>query len=355
MTLKDLSRELGVSPSTISRVLNGCRKNFSIPDELRRRILDYVKESGYQVNPVFQSMKKQVNKQIAILFYSRSSMGTGYTVELMVDRAIRFFEANEYDIHFTFNRSRQPRMKYSLPPWKCAGLLIPDCSDPQQLSIVEASGTPYVCMNGIAGPHGTSVIIDETESMRSILQYFSSLGHRKIAYVTAEKHAPPSPYDIGSLRLNSFRDNMLKMKLDPLIVHVKTVFGSNEFVGANFKRFDGTPDYCYEMSDFTPCLLQSGVTGIVCESRFVMELLYWAGKAGIRIPGNLSIVAYDDLPFLRRTTPPVTSYRVPAEEMGATASKILYEKLHTSPDYRQGETISLTGNLIYRESTAPRR
>jgi DNA-binding LacI/PurR family transcriptional regulator len=72
MTLKDLSRDLGVSSSTISRVLNGCKKNFTIPDELRQRILDHVKECGYQANPVFQSIKKQNNKQIAILFYSRS-------------------------------------------------------------------------------------------------------------------------------------------------------------------------------------------------------------------------------------------------------------------------------------------
>lgn len=53
MTLKDLARELGVAPSTISRVLNGCSRNFTIPEELRKRILDHVENAAIVRIPCF--------------------------------------------------------------------------------------------------------------------------------------------------------------------------------------------------------------------------------------------------------------------------------------------------------------
>ena len=355
MTLKDLARDLGVSTSTISRVLNGCTKNFTIPDELRRRILDHVDACGYQANPVFRSIRKQVNRQIAILFYSRSSLATGYTVEMMVDRAIRFFDEKEYDIHFTFNRLARPNaaLKYTLPPWRCAGLLIPDCHEPEQLSIIENSGIPYVCMNGIAGPNGSTVVTDEVDGMRQIFRHLRGLGHRRIAYVTTPPLHLPNGYNIGHLRLETFRDESRQAGNDALVVLLKTGGDLGIFVGASFEWFDGTPTFCYESSDFTSRLLQNGITAVICDSNFVMELLYWSNKTGVRIPEELSIVAYNDLPFLRRTTPPVTTFRIPAEEMGATASQLLYRKLTGEAGEKQNETVSLTGNLIFRESTGP--
>ncbi len=157
MTLKDLARELGVAPSTISRVLNGCSKNFTIPEELRKRILDHVEKRGYRANPVFQSMKLRKNKHVVVLFYSRTSMSTGFTVEQMVDKATLFLRDQGYEVHYTFCRVMPPLQNYTMPPWKVAGLLIPDVHNPETLAEIEKSGVPYVCMNGIAGPGGDNV------------------------------------------------------------------------------------------------------------------------------------------------------------------------------------------------------
>ena len=66
MTLKEIAAELGVSTSTVSRVLNGCHKNFTVKPELRKRILDRVAERNYRPNPMYQAMRKKENLQIAI-------------------------------------------------------------------------------------------------------------------------------------------------------------------------------------------------------------------------------------------------------------------------------------------------
>ena len=101
MTLKEMGKTLGVSPSTISKVLNNS-PNFSIPQELRERILDHVDRCGYSPNPIFRSMRINDNKQLACFFYSRSSLSTGSTVEISVDAAITHLEGLGYEFYYQF-------------------------------------------------------------------------------------------------------------------------------------------------------------------------------------------------------------------------------------------------------------
>ena len=60
MTQKEIAEKLGVSPSIISRVLNGYTEGFKITDDLRKRILDYVEEVGYRPNMVFSALKNSM-------------------------------------------------------------------------------------------------------------------------------------------------------------------------------------------------------------------------------------------------------------------------------------------------------
>lgn len=352
MTLKDMARDLGVAPSTISRVLNGCSKNFTIPDELRKRILDHVEKCGYRANPVFQSMKLRKNKQMAVLFYSRTSMSTGFTVEQMVDKATLFLRDHGYEVNYTFCRVMPPLQNYTMPPWKVAGLLIPDVHDPATLAEIEKSGVPYVCMNGVAGPGGSSVLVDEREGIREILEYLYSLGHRRIAMVSPF-FEEIYPYCIGGERCKGFLENALRLGIQPVTVRIHfRQFHQDSWLGADFDLHDGSDPFYVEGTGFSDELFRHGVSAVVCYDDFVMELLYKAHKFGIAIPKELSVVAYNDLPFLKRTIPPTSSFRIPAEEMGTLAARILVEKLQGNPDYERGKTHFLKGSLILRESTA---
>lgn len=352
MTLKEMARELGVAPSTISRVLNGCNKNFTIPDELRTRILDHVKKCGYRANPVFQSMKLRKNKQVAILFYSRTSMSTGFTVEQMVDKATIFLREQGYEINYTFCRAIPPLQNYTMPPWKVAGLLIPDAGDPATLVEIERSGIPYVCMNGVAGPGGTSVLVDEQGGIAEILEHLHSLGHRKIAFISRLQKSGRS-YSIAGERICGFLENSRRLGIQPVLVQIHyEPFVLDRMLGADFGFYDGSAPFFVEGPDFTDELFRCGMTAVICLDDYVMELFYQAHRHGVAIPRRLSVVAYNDLPFLKRTIPPTAAFRIPAEEMGTLAAKILFEKLQGTPDYDQGGTHYLKGTLVLRESTA---
>ena len=352
MTLKDLARELGVAPSTISRVLNGCSKNFTIPEELRKRILDHVEKRGYRANPVFQSMKLRKNKHVAVLFYSRTSMSTGFTVEQMVDKATLFLRDQGYEVHYTFCRVMPPLQNYTMPPWKVAGLLIPDVHNPETLAEIEKSGVPYVCMNGIAGPGGTSVLVDERAGICEILEHLHSLGHRRIAMLSP-RYEQTHFYSIARERCEGFLENAHRMGIRPLTVYIHSrLFYQDSLLGADFDLHNGSAPFFIEGPDFTIELFRQNITAVICYDDFIMELFYKAHQCGIEIPGRLSVVAYNDLPFLKRTIPPTSSFRIPAGEMGELAARILVEKLQGNPDEERGKVHLLKGSLIRRESTA---
>lgn len=352
MTLKDMARDLGVAPSTISRVLNGCRKNFTIPDELRNRILDHVEKCGYRANPVFQSMKLRKNKQVAILFYSRTSMSTGFTVEQMVDKATLFLREHGYEINYTFCRVMPPLQNYTMPPWKVAGLLIPDVHDPATLTEIERSGVPYVCMNGVAGPSGTSVLVDERRGIMEILEYLGSFEHRRIAFVSTNV-GECNCYSIANERFCGFLEHARHLGIHPVTVKIQyKKFELDSMEGADFDLHDGSSPFYVAGSDFTEQLFRCGVTAVICLDDYVMELFYKAHHHGVAIPRQLSVIAYNDLPFLKRTIPPTTSFHIPAGELGRLAAEILCEKLQNNPEYRRGETLCLNGDLIIRESVS---
>ena len=184
MTLKEMGKTLGVSPSTISKVLNNS-PNFSIPQELRERILDHVDRCGYSPNPIFRSMRINDNKQLACFFYSRSSLSTGSTVEISVDAAITHLEGLGYEFYYQFC-TRARKSGYPQPNWKVAGILIPDVISPSQLTALEQRGQLYVTLNGVCGPEGTAVQSDETQNMTLALEQLRQLGHRRIAYVSPD-------------------------------------------------------------------------------------------------------------------------------------------------------------------------
>ncbi len=349
MTQKEIAEKLGVSPSIISRVLNGYTEGFKITDDLRKRILDYVEEVGYRPNMVFSALKKQHVNLISILYYSRSSMSVGHTFDVIVDRAIRFFDEHQFETAFSFNCTPSETARYHLPPWKCAGLLIPDANRLEKLSIVEESDIPYVTVNGICGPRGTAVRADEADSMEQIMEHLVSNGHRKIAWIISCNDGQKLS-KITSARESTFLACCQRYGAEPLLIHTMRHLGTDDCAGANFIYPSKGVHFCYESPEFFLPFFKSGCTAAICDDAHIMPLLRWAHIGGYRIPDDLSVICYNDKPLFRHTVPAITTFRIPAEEMGVTASQILLKKICGEPDHKKGETLCLKGNLVHRES-----
>ena len=328
MTLKDIARVLGVSPSTVSRVISGTGNNFTVKPELRRQILDYVKECGYQPNQAYQAMRKKDNQQISII------MGNhwGTTSEASVTHAIQKLCNVLFDEGFSFHyliRITEQFASYGLPQWKVAGAVAVDVRHPRVIEELNSSKIPYVVLNGVSGSRGNAVQSDEVFNMNLALEHLFELGHRKIVYVNAYRSPElmkipycESHYSVLK-RAEAYFDFCRTHDLIPQETAGSCSFSNKEVVERG---------------------IASGATAYVTYSfESYMEVCHHLRQNGFDIPADVSVICFNN-PISAFSVPPATCLDVPFTEMGLAAGRLLLEQIR---DPRKSPV-----RLIIRESTA---
>ena len=335
MNLKSMAAELGVSPATVSRVLNA-KKNFSVSPEVRERILTLARSSGYTPNPIYQSMRMKKNTQIAILQPYRIHVfgdtditaGVDYMCDLLWDRGFSFHSLNHINEH---------QREYQLPAWKVGAAVAVDVFREELIVPLDRSGVPYVSLNGVAGPNGTAVMTDDYANCRLALEHLHDLGHRRIAYINHYRSPEEVPFTLADQhysvreRMRAYSDYCAKNGFEPPAESLSWNFTVSETVAAALRR---------KCTAFVSYSFSLGA-----------EAIHYLKQSGLRVPADISLVVFNNPPLASFLDPPVTCIEIPALEMGKTAAELLLEK-HKKSDWRNGETIMFKGKLFQRKSTA---
>lgn len=337
MTLKEIAAELGVSTSTVSRVLNGCHKNFTVKPELRKRILDRVAERNYRPNPMYQAMRKKENQQIAIFLpnYLETTMETD--ISSGVDALNNSLFEKGYSVHYLV-RPLEQRATYGLPQWKVAGAVALDVRKSELIRELDESGLPYVVLNGVAGPRGSAVQADDTGNMECALKHLYELGHRKIGYL--------NPYRDPELIPISFSEQHYSV-----IRRTATYF---DFCLTNgLPVLESAKDCTATTEEAVEEGIARGFTAFVTYSfELYMEVCHHLYARNLRVPADVSLVTFNNPPLARYATPPATCVEIPSREMGIEAGNLLLRHLE-NPDEKREKIRMLPGKLILRNSTAP--
>jgi DNA-binding LacI/PurR family transcriptional regulator len=163
-------------------------------------------------------------------------------------------------------------------------------------------------------------------------RHLIALGHRRIAVVTGPEHLEAS-----RARLDGFRAGMdlAGVPLDPALERHGDfmIEGGREHARA-LLRLDEPPTAIFACNDGT-----------------AVGVYHAAAEAGVRIPEDLSVVGFDDLPKAKWTIPPLTTIRQPLNEMGAAAARMIVALAAGEPLPQQ--RVELATELVVRESTAP--
>ncbi len=329
MTLKEIAGELNVSPSTVSRVLNGYSKNFTIKPELRARILERVEESGYKPNRIFSSLRSKECSQISFLFYDRNLLKQTSPVSDAVDAISQELAQRNYTFNFIPCESIQ-NLYYPVPEWKVAGLIVPDVIYPRQLKYIEEAGIPYVVVNGVCGKSGSAIMSDEVANMRMVMEHLHSFGHRRIGYL--DGFVPGNHHHSFSERKRGYAEFCEE-------------YGLEQFQSEPWK-------YSPIEAQFEE-LRKRNITALICYSdKIAREALYLAWRRGLRVPEELSVITFNDMPSHAFTIPPLDTLAVPGTEMGAAAAQTIIAKLE-NPGEASGYSIRIPGRIVHRESVAP--
>jgi LacI family transcriptional regulator len=326
-TLKSISKEIGVSVSTISRVLNNYTDGFSVKPEVRKLILDTVERRSYRPNPILRTMRAKRTMIVAFIHFGSKRFFNG-----MVDRALfsslKRLSEEGYQVSVNLLTTAEPGSY--LPQFPVDGVIVSDVTDVDKLAPLEALDIPYVSLNGICGPKGVSVQADEPQCARLLFEHLRSLGHSRIAYCHGLESDKAMRHPSVALRLSGYDGLMRGNGLKP------TVITHRADDGKGLSMLDGL-------------LSAKSTAAIVYDHYAAVSLLHAAYLKGVPVPESLSVTCFNDEYPAAEVNPALTCVSVPADEMGVKAADLLLRQMREGVEFK-GSCEVCGGSLVVRES-----
>jgi DNA-binding LacI/PurR family transcriptional regulator len=330
-TIYDVARLAGVSTATVSRALNGTGQ---IAPATRATIDAAVEQLGYEPNTVARSLVTKSTQTIAVLlpditnpFYAALVSGiqeraleTGHTMLLCTTES----DPEREEQYLTLLRAKQ------VDGVLVDGLVLP----PDRIARFVQDGLPIVCLDRDVDSKSVPLVqVDNRLGARMATEHLIRLGHTRIAHVTG---APE--LRISEERVQGYRDAFVDagVEPDPRLLTLGS-FTEEGGYNATCTLMDGR--------GFTAVFAANDLSAIG-----VMSAL---AAGGCRVPGDVSVVGFDDLRLSRYTTPPLTTIRQPALEIAQRATQLLLD-LASGREVPQLRYL-LEPELVVRESTAPPR
>ncbi len=316
ITISEIAKHAGVSKTAVSFAFNAPSK---LPDETVQRILKVANDMGYLPSPVARSLAGKRTGNLGLLFPQPMSevMQNPYTLELL--RGVgAVCDEQGYNIMLVspiLGSMRQAVSGAAVDGFLTIGLEYYKST----VRLLDQRDIPYVMVDSDPTPGAACVNIDDVHGAYSVMKHVLDHGHRRIDIYGIEsgKHGDFETY-VGTLqhRIHGYRIALQEVGLDidgqavRLIECACTREGGSETFVQSWDS-DSRPTAIVAMADI-----------------IALGTLETAQRHGVRIPTELSIVGYDDLPVSRWCSPALTTVRQPIVEKGRFATELLLERLN---------------------------
>jgi len=331
-TITDIARQLGISPSTVSRALSG---HPDIKESTRQKVQQLASESYYKPNSIAQSLKNNRTTIIGVIvpeikhdFFSSAISGieevayhAGYTIIVC--------QSNE-------NYEREVVNTNSLIHQRVAGIVASisqNTINSDHFLAVRERNIPLVFFDRACNDIEVSkVIIDDTASAFNAVNHLLNKGYKRIAHFTG-----PKDLEICKLRLKGYSDALLAagIEIDNGLI---SFGGLHEADGYNaMSRFidkENLPDAIFAVND-----------------PVAVGAFQRIKEAGLKIPGDIGIVGFSNNKITSLVDPPLTTVDQPSFEMGKKSAELLLEMIEDEKRFIKPQTIVLDTKLIVRSST----
>lgn len=331
-TVLDVAKRAGVSPITVSRVINNSGY-FSI--DVKVRVETAIKELGYVPNTLARGLRSKQTKTLALILTDITNPYFTLMARGVEDVA---GESGYTVVYCNTDESEAKEDKYAniLAQRQVDGvLLVPSCGNANTINFLRSNDISVVVLDRRVSGVDTDFVCSNSEnSAFSLIKLLIGLGHQKIAMITGPKDVSTSVD-----RVSGYQQALTEAGLSE---HELVYYGA-------FNQQSG-----YELTHLA-MNHKPRPTAIFGANNFItIGIIKALHDLSIDVPGDVSVVGFDDLPESMLVRPFLTVARQPAYEMGRAATELLLKRI--SGDLLDDcQEIILPAEIIERESIGPVR
>ena len=334
--LKDVARRAGVDASTASRVLRD-DPSQQVRPETRQRILDAAKELRYRPNALAQGLRTRRTDTLGLIIPNLDNLGFAdvtHGIQAAAAQAGKLVMVVEAD---AVAGRAHPIYERLIGDGRLDGLVVAFASlEDDMVAQLGEREIPLVLVNRRTSRVRGSVVVDDERGSRMAIEHLVSLGHRRIGYLGLDADT-----DTARRRLTGYGAGMTQagIRIDP------------RWLAAGPPTEDGGRSAVEALLRATPASRPTAL--FVASLMSAIGALAALADAGLSVPGDMSLVTFNDHPFAAHTAPPLTTVRMPNFKMGQEAVRMLLEAFAGKPV--EDLMIDDAPEIIARASTAPPR
>jgi LacI family transcriptional regulator len=330
-TLRDVAAAAGVHPATASRALNP-ETRILVSEDTARRVTAAAAKLGYRPNPVARSLRTRRSHTVGVLIPDLNNPLFPPIVRGLEDKLAA---AGYVALIGDADASRERLIFEQMRARHVDGFVLATATLHDRLLAEAAEADlPVVLMNRLSQDYSfPSVSVDNEQGARMAVSHLARLGHTRIAHI-----AGPQEASTGVSRLSGFREGMAAHGLavrEDLVTYAAR----------------------YTIEEGTRCArellaVEGGFTAVAAANDMLAIGCYAAlDEVDLQCPDDISVIGFNDMPFIDRLRPPLTTVRFPHYQLGTEAAQLLLERI----GHREApvKILYLAPELVVRKSVAP--
>ena len=343
LTIRELAKASGYSPTTISLVLNDSPAGRNIPQSTREKIRAIARRLGYHPNQFARSLRSSRSRTIAVIV---PDISDPYCAQIVsgINRSIYDSTCLPVLIDIQNSGVRYRRYVTTLFERRIEGVIAVANSlqlQADMLNVFEHNKIPVVVLGQVPASNWLwSVCVNNRKGGYCAIEHLYNLGHRRIAFIKGPTKVVDSAHRWKGA-LDFSRQSSLRLN-QRLVVQLEETASSSE---AGFKAMN---KLLQSEASFTAVIAFDDMTAF--------GAIQALARAGRRVPQDCSVVGFDDLTAAAYYNPPLTTVAQSMEELGRIGSTLLLDRLSALRDnhdmnLKQTRT-ELEPSLVIRASTA---
>ena len=340
ITIKDVAAEAGVSFQTVSRVIN---KGPNVTPGMHERVTAAIEKLGYV--PSLAARRLGGSRSYLILAFNderptlegwQSRRGNDWVDQMLYGGMLKCAE-HGYRMLFELVDSHSDRLESQVQAALSAlhpdgVILTPPHSENDTITqLLQRNGLTFARLGSRRPGDGFAVYMDDEAAARRATEHLLDLGHTRIAYVQGHPEYAMSPD-----RLRGFRE----------AIEARGVVVDDRYLQPGDFTYEAGQAAMIALSKLDP-----PPTAVLASSdEMALGVLHTAGKLGLHVPDDLSVVSFDDTPTVRMAVPALTAIRQPIAAMTAKAAELLITAKATGVQPDHGHLLPF--DFVARESTA---